>query len=400
VYRRFLARKREIENELDGIVGPALLENSAHDWERCRQALPEFRAAVARLLPHMRMWGKLHVLYVRLETLALVVAQIYGMTGQYKEYGKKYFDALWSILRSLIPILQMLGDPAFAERIDRGDPEAHRLVTDLREQPEGVWDAGWRVLRYVQRQSKKLDEYVKELGELLAEETKALGLSAGLYSLGKTLGTFPLRGAPPGAPHTPAISTWPAGQQPRPLTVKQRLKRWREKERRRAAEGAEHRRSRKRSRLGPRSRRYRPLRNRAEVEEAYRAHPDLAEGPGALDELMEGIDWRHPIGQRTLEPGDVIEQWVRTGQRRPGRHFAYPGEDPARLGMKVGGDGRPAGRELRRYVVQERVTFVESRTATLPETPNFAGGPGGGTQLFAEPGWTSRLRELSPGGAK
>ncbi len=248
VYRRFLARAREVDDRLDRIAGVGLGGDSVHDWERCREALTQFRAAVGRLLPHLRMWGKLHVLYVRLEILALAVASIYGMTGQFKKYGKKYFDDLWSILRSLIPLLQELGDPAFAERIDQGDPEAHRLVTDLSEQPERVWDYGWAMLRSVARRSRGLDEYVKELGEFLKEETKAFGISAGLYSLGRTLDTLPPWGAAP----SQAIPIWPAGRQPKPTTVEQKWKRWREKRGRKAAarraERAEHGRSRERSR--------------------------------------------------------------------------------------------------------------------------------------------------------
>ncbi|MCK6459623.1 MAG: hypothetical protein L6Q95_06970, partial [Planctomycetes bacterium] len=144
---------------------------------------------------------------------------------------------------------------------------------------------------------------------------------------------------------------------------------------------------------GPESR---LLTGRAEVEEIYREHPDLAANPDALNDLMAGIDWSKPTVQRTLEPGDIVEQWVWKGGK-PGRHFTLPGEDPASLGLKLGENGLPAGRELRRFRVTERVSFVESTAKTIPETPRFPGGPGGGQQLFAERGSASKLVDIGPG---
>jgi hypothetical protein len=156
---------------------------------------------------------------------------------------------------------------------------------------------------------------------------------------------------------------------------------------------------RKRSAPPPPPPRGRILNGRAEVEGVYKQHPDLASNPDLLNDLMNGIDWERPTLQRTLEPGEIVEQWVWKGGR-PGRSFTLPGEDPGTLGMKLGSDGLPAGRELHRFRVTERISFVESTARTIPETPKFPGGPGGGRQLFAEPGSASKLVDIGSGGTR
>lgn len=95
-----------------------------------------------------------------------------------------------------------------------------------------------------------------------------------------------------------------------------------------------------------------------------------------------------PVTEKTFEPGDVIEMWVRDNGQ-PGSWSLPPGTDPETVGIIT------AGRHLERFVVTKRFTALESTAKDFPKgfVPGV-GGEGGGQQYMMPPSWKAATARL------
>jgi len=108
--------------------------------------------------------------------------------------------------------------------------------------------------------------------------------------------------------------------------------------------------------------------------------------PAKVESYCDACD--PPVTEKTLQPGDTIDVWVRDGGQ-PGMFSTPPGTDPETVGIIT------AGRHLEQYVVTEPITVVQSTAKDFPTglVPGV-GGKGGGTQYMMPPSWKGATKKL------
>ena len=95
-----------------------------------------------------------------------------------------------------------------------------------------------------------------------------------------------------------------------------------------------------------------------------------------------------PVTETTLQPGDVIDMWVRD-DGQPGMFSTPAGTDPKTVGIIT------TGRHLEQYVVTQPITVVQSTAKDFPTglVPGV-GGKGGGQQYMMPPNWKGATQKL------
>jgi hypothetical protein len=126
---------------------------------------------------------------------------------------------------------------------------------------------------------------------------------------------------------------------------------------------------------------------RQRLEQAFRAYgvTDAAR----LESYVRGCDLKRPASSRTLQPGDMVQVWVRNGGT-PGRYGSPPGEDPARLGIMI----EALHQEI--FVVRTALRVISCIAAAFPTgLVDDIGGEGGGRQYILPPDWLESVERIS-----
>ncbi|HZU30928.1 MAG TPA: hypothetical protein VFB79_07425 [Candidatus Angelobacter sp.] len=124
------------------------------------------------------------------------------------------------------------------------------------------------------------------------------------------------------------------------------------------------------------------------VGRAYSEHPTVKNDN--LPSMVRGSNLEKPVLQRTLQPGDTFEMWVRDNGQ-PGMHATPPGTDPNTLGINT------AGRHLETYQITSPLNVTESTAADFPDGKiSGVGGTGGGQQYILPPNWQSSVQRMGP----
>jgi len=88
----------------------------------------------------------------------------------------------------------------------------------------------------------------------------------------------------------------------------------------------------------------------------------------AITQEMKGIDFKKPVRERQLKPGEslgryeYLDQVKRPDPNRPSRFFGPTGNDPSRSGIS------DEGRVYQRFTAKRETTVLESRAASTNDT--------------------------------